>query len=160
MHTYAVLEFAKLMHDLWTAKCSLGQRGQKKQVGKKRHRLIIRPWGNLDSARFFFSPGWRFVCVVCMRSCWGGWDFVVVKSAFGYCCVRVLTCPPSLFAHRSRSSWLTPPLIRACWPSWALCRTSHTPHPADIITSITRNQHKPLFSEPVKSHASFWCIIK
>ncbi len=41
MHTYAVLEFAKLRHDLWTAKCQRGQRGQKKQVGKKRHGLLL-----------------------------------------------------------------------------------------------------------------------
>uniref|UniRef100_A0A8C2BND6 Isochorismatase domain containing 2 n=1 Tax=Cyprinus carpio TaxID=7962 RepID=A0A8C2BND6_CYPCA len=31
---------------------------------------------------------------------------------------------------------------------------SHTPHPADIITSITRSQHKPL-SKPVRSHVSY-----
>ncbi|XP_059423150.1 isochorismatase domain-containing protein 2-like [Carassius carassius] len=31
----------------------------------------------------------------------------------------------------------------------SLYRASHTPHPADIITSVTRNQHKPL-SEPVR----------
>ncbi len=44
-NTYAILEFAKLRHDHGTAKCSLSQHSQKKQVEKKRHTLAAKELG-------------------------------------------------------------------------------------------------------------------